>query len=160
MTSLSIKRLWQDARPASRSAEAVKDARSAAAVKDARGATIVEFALASTLFLTVTFGTIEFGRMILDYNVVSNAAREGVRYAAVRGSRSGRAASATDVAAYVASKSGGRLSPSNVTVTWPTDNAPGSVVQVQVRYGFTPIVTLLRRTAVNLSTTTEANILR
>ena len=151
MTSLSIKRMRRGAHP---------DAPGATTVKDARGATLVEVALASTLFLTITFGTIEFGRMILDYHVVSNAAREGARYAAVRGSSSGRAASANDVATYVASRSGGRLSPSNVTVTWPTDNAPGSVVQVQVRYGFTPIVTLLRRTAVNLGSTTEANILR
>lgn len=142
MTNLSIMSLWREAR------------------RDARGATFVEFALASTLFFTITFGAIEFGRMILDYNIVSDAAREGVRYAAVRGSSSGRAASAHDVATYVASRSGGLLSPSNVTVTWPTNNAPGSVVQVQVRYGFTPIVTLLPQTAVNLSRTTTANILR
>jgi Flp pilus assembly protein TadG len=142
MTTLPLNSLWRDAR------------------RSARGATLVEVALASTLFLTITFGTIEFGRMILDYNIVSNAAREGVRYAAVRGSSSGRAASAHDVATYVASRSGGRLSPSNVTVTWPTNNAPGSVVQVQVRYGFTPIVTLLRQTSVNLSRTTKAHILR
>jgi Flp pilus assembly protein TadG len=142
MTTLPINSLWRDAR------------------RGARGATLVEVALASTLCLTITFGAIEFGRMILDYNIVSNAAREGVRYAAVRGSSSGRAVSANDVATYVASRSGGRLSPSNVTVTWPTNNAPGSVVQVQVRYGFTPIVTLLRRTSVNLSRTTTAYILR
>jgi Flp pilus assembly protein TadG len=142
MTNLPFRSLWRDAR------------------RDARGATLVELGLASALFFTITFGAIEFGRMILDYNIVSDAAREGVRFAAVRGSSSGRAASANDVATYVASRSGGRLSPSNVRVTWPTNNAPGSVVQVQVRYGFTPIVTLLRQTSVNLSRTTEAPILR
>ena len=127
---------------------------------DARGATLVEFGLASILFFTITFGTIEFGRMILDYNIVSNAAREGVRYASVRGATSGHAASATDVANYVAGRSVGLLQASNVTVTWPTNNAVGSVVQVQVQYSFTPIVTLLPQTAVNLSSTTKAYILR
>jgi Flp pilus assembly protein TadG len=128
--------------------------------RDARGAALVEFALASTLFFTITFGTIEFGRMILDYNIVSNAAREGVRYAAVRGSSSGHAATAADIKAYVAGRSVGLLQPSNITVTWPTNNAPGSVVQVQVQYSFTPIVTLLPQTAVNLSSTTKSYILR
>ena len=128
--------------------------------RDARGATLVEFALASTLFFTITFGTIEYGRMILDYNIVSNAEREGVRFASIRGASSGHAATASDVAAYVASRSVGLLTPANVTVTWPTNNAVGSVVQVNVHYSFTPIVTLLPQTAVNLSSTTEARILR
>ena len=128
--------------------------------RDARGATLVEFALASTLFFTITFGTIEFGRMILDYNIVSNAAREGVRYAIVRGASSGRAASANDVATYVASRSAGLLQASNVTVSWPTNNATGSVVQVQVQYSFTPIVTLLPQTGINLTSTTRGYILR
>ncbi|HUR20586.1 MAG TPA: TadE/TadG family type IV pilus assembly protein, partial [Vicinamibacterales bacterium] len=128
--------------------------------RDARGATLVEFALASTLFFTITFGTIEFGRMILDYNIVSNAAREGVRYASVRGAASGRTASASDVQTYVVSRSVGLLSASDVTVTWPTNKAVGSIVQVQVTYSFTPIVTLLPQTAVSLSSTTKAYILR
>ena len=131
-----------------------------ARIKDACGATLVEFALASILFFTITFGTIEFGRMILDYNIVSNAAREGVRYASLRGASSGRAVSANDVATYVASRSVGLLTPANVTVSWPTNNAVGSVVQVQVQYSFTPIVTLLPQTAVNLSSTTKAYIVR
>lgn len=130
------------------------------AIKDARGATLVEFALASILFFTITFGTIEFGRMILDYNIVSNAAREGVRYAIVRGSASGRTATADEVKQYVVGRSVGLLSTSNVTVTWPTNKAVGSVVRVQVQYSFTPIVTLLPQTAVNLSSTTQAIILR
>jgi Flp pilus assembly protein TadG len=129
-------------------------------LSDTRGATLVEFALASTLFFTITFGTIEFGRMILDYNIVSNAAREGVRYAVVRGAASGRTATADQVKQYVVSKSVGLLSTTNVTVTWPTDKAVGSVVQVQVQYNFTPIVTLLPQTAVNLSSTTRGLITR
>jgi len=129
-------------------------------LRDARGATLVEFALASILFFTIAFGTIEFGRMILDYNIVSNAAREGARYAALRGGASGHAATANEVATYVVSRSVGLLSTSNVTVTWPVNNSPGNLVQVRVQYSFTPIVTLLPQTAVNLSSTTKAYILR
>lgn len=128
--------------------------------RDAHGAKVVEMALVSTLLFTITFGTVEFGRMVLDYHVVSTAAEEGVRYAVVRGSSSGRAASAGEIATYVAGRSTGLLSPANVIVTWPTNNAPGSVVQVRVEYSFSPIVTLLPDTGVTLTSTTRGNIVR
>ena len=128
--------------------------------RDTRGATLVEFALASTLFFTITFGTIEFGRMILAYNLVSNAVREGVRYATVRGAASGRTATADQVKQFVVSKSAGLLVTNNVTVTWPTDKAVGSQIVVQAHYSFTPIVTLLPQTAILLSSTTRGYILR
>lgn len=129
-------------------------------LRDATAATLVEVALASTLFITITFGTIEVGRMILDYNVLSDAARAGVRYGIVRGASSGRAASAVEVATYVAGRSAGLLSASDVTVSWPTNNATGSVIQVQVQYSFTPIITLLPQTGINLTSTTSGYILR
>ncbi len=50
-----------------------------------RGAAAVEFALiASVLFLFV-FGIIEFGRIFSELEVMTSAAREGARTAAVRG---------------------------------------------------------------------------
>ena len=50
-----------------------------------RGAAAVEFALiASVLFLFV-FGIIEFGRIFSELEVLTSAAREGARAAAVRG---------------------------------------------------------------------------
>jgi Flp pilus assembly protein TadG len=50
-----------------------------------RGDTLVEFALAFMLFLATIFGTIEFGLAVWQYNMVSNFAQEGARWAAVRG---------------------------------------------------------------------------
>jgi Flp pilus assembly protein TadG len=46
-----------------------------------RGATLVEFALVATVFLTVMFGVIEFGRCLWTHNALSDAARRGARYA-------------------------------------------------------------------------------
>lgn len=129
-------------------------------VRDARGATLVEFAGSSILFLTVAFGTIESSRMIHSYNIVSNAAREGVRYASVRGAGSGRPVTATAVKAYVAGRSAGLLTASNITVTWPVDNSTGSIVRVQVQYPFTPVVALLPSATINLNSTTELVIVR
>jgi Flp pilus assembly protein TadG len=46
-----------------------------------RGSTLVEFAIAATVFLTATFGVIEFGRAVWVHNALSDAARRGARYA-------------------------------------------------------------------------------
>jgi Flp pilus assembly protein TadG len=51
-----------------------------------RGASMVEFAIAGSLFLLMMFGIIEFARVLDIYHTVSNAARIGSRWAAVRGS--------------------------------------------------------------------------
>jgi Flp pilus assembly protein TadG len=46
-----------------------------------RGATLLEFAISATVFLTVMFGVIEFGRCLWTHNALSDAARRGARYA-------------------------------------------------------------------------------
>lgn len=130
------------------------------AVRDDRGAVMIEFAVSSLLFFTIALGTLEFGRMIMDYSIVSNAAREGVRYAAVRGNQSGHTATAGEVQTYVAGRSTGLLSAGNVAVTWPTNKNQGSLVRVQVTYNFTPIVALLPSQTVQLRSTTEMTIVR
>jgi Flp pilus assembly protein TadG len=52
--------------------------------KNERGATLVEFAIVSTMFLSVLFGVIEFGRLFWTHNALRDAARRGVRYATIR----------------------------------------------------------------------------
>src|SRR6059036_3295348 len=80
------------------------------------GSAIVEFTLVALMFFMLTFGLVEFGRAIFDYSMVSSLAREGVRWASVRGSASGHAAEATDVSTYVQGKAAGL--PVTVTTTW------------------------------------------
>ena len=48
-----------------------------------RGSTLVEFAIGATVFLTVMFAVIEFGRALWVHNALSDAARRGARYAVV-----------------------------------------------------------------------------
>lgn len=45
------------------------------------GSTLVEFAIAATVFLTVMFGVIEFGRALWTHNALADAARRAARYA-------------------------------------------------------------------------------
>ena len=52
--------------------------------KNEEGRTLVEFAIVGTVFLTVMFGVIEFGRLFWTHNALRDAARRGVRYAAIR----------------------------------------------------------------------------
>jgi len=51
--------------------------------KNQRGATLVEFAIGATVFLTVMFAVLEFGRALWVHNALSDAARRGARYAIV-----------------------------------------------------------------------------
>jgi hypothetical protein len=44
---------------------------------------LVEFALILPLLLLLFFGIIEVGRLMLSYNTIANAAREGARYGIV-----------------------------------------------------------------------------
>jgi Flp pilus assembly protein TadG len=131
-------------------------------IRGEAGQSTVEFALILLLFLMVILGIFEGSRLIFDYNIVSEAAREGVRYATVRGSAcalpdgSSCTASATQISGYVQSKAVGR--PVTVNVTWPAPPDPGSTVVVQVTSSFTPVVWFIP--AVDLSSEARMVIAR
>ena len=110
-------------------------------LKGERGAYLVEFAIIAPVFLLLVFGLMEFGRAIWSYSSVAHAAREGVRYAIVRGEESGRLATSSEIETYVRERAG--LSSAQVTTTWTPNNKPGSVVQVQVNYSFQPSVPMI-----------------
>jgi Flp pilus assembly protein TadG len=52
--------------------------------KKQRGAALFEFAIIATVFLTMIFGVIEFGRFFWTHNALRDAARKGARYATIR----------------------------------------------------------------------------
>jgi Flp pilus assembly protein TadG len=52
-----------------------------------RGQSVIEFALVLPILLLVVFGITEFGRAFWTLNVLTQAAREGVRVAAVGGNQ-------------------------------------------------------------------------
>ena len=47
------------------------------AIKNHRGASAVEFALVLPLLAVILFGVIEFGLLMFDKQVITNASREG-----------------------------------------------------------------------------------
>jgi Flp pilus assembly protein TadG len=117
-----------------------------------RGSTLVEGALCITVYLMIIFGTIDFGRMVFAYNFVSFGAREGARYAMVRGTT--HATDAAGITAFVKSGAVG-LNQGSITVTptWTPDHSPGSTVQVQVQYSFQPIAPYMPTGPITLSST-------
>jgi len=55
------------------------------AVRDTRGAELVEFALVLPVLLLVIAGILDMGFLFNNYEIVTNAAREGARMAAIPG---------------------------------------------------------------------------
>jgi len=113
-----------------------------------RGAGMVEFAVVATVFLLLLFGIVDFGRAVFTYHAVANAAREGSRYAMVRGSScavSGCPATSASIQTYVRGRNSTLMVPSSITVTasWPGitgctagGNTAGCEVAVTVTYPF------------------------
>jgi Flp pilus assembly protein TadG len=124
-----------------------------------RGQAIVEFAIVATVTLTLIFGIIQSALAIYAYSFVSYAARAGVRYAMVRGVKSGSPASSSSVQTYVRGLAVA-LNTSSVTVTttWNPDENPGSTVTVQVSYAFAPLVSLVWGTTLTFSSTAKGLI--
>jgi Flp pilus assembly protein TadG len=105
-----------------------------------RGATFVEAALCLTVFLMVIFGIMEFGRLLWMYTTVSHLAREGTRYASVRGAESKAPTNQAQLRTELLRQAIG-LDPALLTVSlvWDPNNSPGSYVRVTVSYNYSPM---------------------
>ena len=93
--------------------------------------------------MQIVFGFMEAGRAMYFYNWVSYAAREGTRYACVRGQSSSHSATAADVRTFVINQAV-TYDSTNITIstTWVPDNKPGSLVKVKVDYAYHPLTGL------------------
>lgn len=125
------------------------------------GSVILETAMSSIILLTFLFGAIEAGFALYSYHFISEAAREGTRYAIVRGSLAGTAncaapgpptciAQSADIQTYVKNIGFPGINPGNMTVapvwsayangsscpaTGPC-NSPGNLITITVTYNF------------------------
>jgi Flp pilus assembly protein TadG len=117
-----------------------------------RGNAMMEGGLVLIVFLMILFGIIDFSRAVFAHNSAQFAAREGCRWASVRGAGSGDVATAESVSAFAKGLMPG-ISGQEVTVntTWSPDNKAGSIVQVRVIAQFTPITPVLTQGTWNLT---------
>jgi hypothetical protein len=96
------------------------------------GQDIVEYALTLPLFVLLFLGVVEFGLVIMSYNTIANAAREGARAGIIAPSEDCDAG-CMDAAAEAAARTlttGLNADALEVTVTRPG----GGTIQVQVDY--------------------------
>lgn len=85
-----------------------------------RGSTLFEMAITVILFVVMLFGIVDFGRALYTYHFLSNAAREGSRWASVNGATCGPGGSSTTCPSCDASCNG----------TAPMNNGPASEADV------------------------------
>lgn len=144
------------------------------------GAALLESALTSSVLLLLLLGIIQMAFALYTYDFVSEGAREGSRYAMVRGSSSctntpaltNCNATSTEITNYVQSLGFPGSSSSNLTVTttWftasaqPTSwsscasgtcNAPGNAVQVAVTYAMPLWIPFWKSQSINISSQSQ-----
>lgn len=118
----------------------------------------LEFAITITVFLLLTFVTMKLALAVYNYNMVSSAAREAVRYAIAHGPNSPNPASTSQIQQVAINAAPGvTLSTSNVTVKWMTDpNLPSRQdAQVQISYSYTLQIPFMTTRTLNLSSTSQ-----
>jgi Flp pilus assembly protein TadG len=114
-----------------------------------RGAVQVEFALSLLMTIFVMFWLFEMVMLVYTYTVVSDAAKEGVRYAIVHGANSGNPSSPADTSAIsakvldYAQLSLHDISAITVTPSYVDgDNKAQDRVSVTVAYPYVPYINL------------------
>jgi hypothetical protein len=132
-------------------------------------------ALVSMMLLSMLLGVIQVDFAAYTYNSVSELAREGARYAIVRGSNCSLLtncnATAAQIQTYVQGLSYVNASEVTVTTTWysasttqPTTwtscgstqcNSPGNAVTVQVTYAFPWQIPFLSMSPLSMSSTSQ-----
>jgi len=123
----------------------MSSARRRSLANDVDGSALIEFALTSSLLFTLLFCFMEICLVFYSYDLISEAAREGTRYAMYRGASCPNSTTptcevtASQVNTYVSglvwpNLAGGTITPAT---TYPSGNENvGSTVQVTVTYVF------------------------
>jgi Flp pilus assembly protein TadG len=132
--------------------------------KRQQGQAAVEFALVVVSLVILLISMLEMTMFIYTYVALTNAAKEGVRYAVVHGASAASPSgpgSSTNVVSKVqsfANASLHSLSSDNISVTYPNGNSPGNAVQVTVSYAYKPIFGL-RWASVTISANSVGRIM-
>jgi len=140
-----------------------------------RGTAMFEYAIVVLISLMMLFGIVDFGRALYAYHFISNAAREGTRFASVRGNTctffaSDCPATRAQIRAFVKNVPQGInaaaltvtpnfTNPNGLPVCGSTQNYPGCGIQVRVDYNFSFIFPLMP-TSIAMSSTSEMIISR
>lgn len=111
-------------------------------LRDTRGVAAVEFAFAFPILILLLVGTLDIGRALWYTSTLDHAAREGARYASLRGAESLNPASDAEIQAFVRNRAIG-INSSNlaVSVAWAPNSYSGGYVTIQVAQPFSFLLT-------------------
>jgi len=101
-----------------------------------RGQSLVELSLLLPLLLILVLGAIDFGRVYFSYVTVTNGARTGAEYAAVRPAN---AIDTAGIEAAVLEETSSLSSTPTVSSTTGSDGDGNLYAKVTVRHNFSPI---------------------
>lgn len=104
-----------------------------------RGASAVEFALVAPVFFLVVLGIMEFGRMVMTQQVITNASREGARIAVLDSATTDKVKKRIDGYLAAANVRGATVI---VSPNPPTSAKFGEQVSVRIRVPYSAISTL------------------
>jgi Flp pilus assembly protein TadG len=107
-----------------------------AGCRNRRGVAAVEFACVAPLFFLLVFGLIEYGRMVMVQQLLTNAAREGARVGVLDGSTEAKVDAAVNT--YL-SAAGIRNTTTTVSPNPPSSATANSPVSVTVSVGFNDV---------------------
>jgi Flp pilus assembly protein TadG len=104
--------------------------------RNRRGAAVVEFAVVSPVFFLLVFGMIEYGRMVMVQQLLTNAAREGARVGVLDNSTSSDVTTAVN--SYLTAA---RINNATITCnpTSPSSAGYGQPVTVTVSVPFSQV---------------------
>jgi Flp pilus assembly protein TadG len=132
---------------------------------DRRGQALVEFAMTSIIVLMLIYAVVEFGRIILVYTTIADAARIGARYAVTNSTVPGSTAmTCSTIGSNVRTVVNSFLGPAtvnanNATVSTSCSNGTtvGNPVQVTVSYPYDLLISYYPIN-ITLSSTSEGII--
>ncbi len=102
------------------------------------GAAAVEFAIVAPIFFLMIFGMVEFGRMVMVQQIITNASREGARMAVLDGATTSEVA--TSIGTYLSNASISNATPTVTIVPDPPSSASyGAPVTVSVSVPFSQV---------------------
>jgi len=125
--------------------------------KKRRGAAVVEFAVVAPVFITMVFGMIEYGRMVMVQQMLTNASREGARVGVLDGTTTSEVQSA--VTTYL-SNAGVTGTTVTVTPNPPSSAGYGAPVTVTVTVPFSQVSWLPTPMFLSGKTLTATSVMR
>jgi Flp pilus assembly protein TadG len=129
-------------------------------LRDRRGGGAVEFAFAIPIAILVTVGGVEVARAVSAQASINQAAKDTARFASVRGSASGMAASESELEAMAVQEADLTYGTTSAVVSLDPNNSPGSLVTVDIQTTFAPVALPFGPSSYTFTSTASMTIVR